>query len=76
MMVCARASALQGADNGALVRTVLPEPLRPTISVSGLGNVITPPCSGLKLRMPLMSSLRSVGALGVSNLPPHFASNG
>ena len=58
MMVCARASAPPGAAKGALLRTVLPEPLRPTISVSGLGNVMTPPCSGLKLRMPLMSSLR------------------
>ena len=42
---------------GPSSRTVLPEPLRPTISVSGLGKVMTPPCSGLKLRMPLMRSL-------------------
>ena len=59
MMVCPRASALRSADKGALVRTVLPEPLRPTIRVSGFGNVMTPPCSGLKLRIPLMRSLRS-----------------
>ena len=57
MMVCPRGSALRGANIGALLRTVLPEPLRPTMSVRGLGNVMTPPCSGLKLRMPLMSRL-------------------
>ena len=40
------------------LRTVFPDPLRPTMSVRGLGKVMTCVFSGLKLRMPRMSSLR------------------
>lgn len=44
----------------AAQRTVFPEPLRPTMSVSGFGNVITLVFSGLKLRTPLMRSFSTV----------------
>ena len=38
-------------------RTVFPAPLRPTMRVRGLGNMIAWSLSGLKLRMPFMSIL-------------------
>lgn len=38
-------------------RTVFPAPLRPTMRVRGLGNMMAWSLSGLKLRMPFMSIL-------------------
>ena len=45
---------------GAVMRTVLPAPLRPTIRVRGLGNTIAWSFSGLKLRMPLIRSFSTL----------------
>jgi hypothetical protein len=44
----------------ARARTVLPEPLLPTMSVSGLRNAMTCGSSGEKLRMPWICSLLMV----------------
>jgi len=73
---CARICDMRGPGAGARadrwLRTVFPEPLRPTMSVRGLGNVITFVFSGEKLRTPLMRSLSTVAMLSLSLSRAHI----
>lgn len=51
------AREIRGVRESIDRRTVFPAPLRPTMRVRGLGNMMAWSLSGLKLRMPFMSIL-------------------